>query len=173
MQNKVEICGVNTSKLKVLKASETDQLLKKAKDGEFNLIRLPDRINKKPLPEIAIADMRREVRRGNNSSFSSVSEAELLLLDGLDELDEFDELDGYEAISLKYYADGVVTDDYDEPIEDVDAIIGSDSLTRFGEYEDDSVFVRNEALKTDYEILADIRKYSDVVKSKPHYAEGV
>lgn len=87
--------------------------------------------------------------------------------------DEFDELDGYEAISLKYYADGVVTDDYDEPVEDVDAIIGSDSLTRFGEYEDDSVFVRNEALKTDYEILADIRKYSDVVKSKPHRAEGV
>ena len=34
MQNKVEICGVNTSKLKVLKASETDQLLKKAKDGD-------------------------------------------------------------------------------------------------------------------------------------------
>jgi len=36
MQSKVEICGVNTSKLKVLKASETDELLKKAKNGDNN-----------------------------------------------------------------------------------------------------------------------------------------
>ena len=34
MQSKVEICGVNTSKLKVLKASETDELLKRSKAGD-------------------------------------------------------------------------------------------------------------------------------------------
>ena len=33
MQHKVEICGVNTSKLKVLKSDETQQLLLKAKAG--------------------------------------------------------------------------------------------------------------------------------------------
>ncbi len=37
----------------------------------------PDRINKKPLPEIEIADMRKEVRHGNNSPFSSILKAEL------------------------------------------------------------------------------------------------
>ena len=34
MQHKVEICGVNTSKLKVLKSDETQQLLLKAKAGD-------------------------------------------------------------------------------------------------------------------------------------------
>ncbi len=34
MQHKVEICGVNTAKLKVLKSSETQALLRKAKAGD-------------------------------------------------------------------------------------------------------------------------------------------
>ena len=34
MQHKVEICGVNTAKLKVLKSSETQALLLKAKAGD-------------------------------------------------------------------------------------------------------------------------------------------
>ena len=34
MQGKVEICGVNTSRLKVLSHQEMDQLLRRAKDGD-------------------------------------------------------------------------------------------------------------------------------------------
>ncbi len=34
MQHKVEICGVNTAKLKVLKSSETQELLRRAKAGD-------------------------------------------------------------------------------------------------------------------------------------------
>ena len=34
MQGKVEICGVNTSKLKVLKSEETMELLRRAKQGD-------------------------------------------------------------------------------------------------------------------------------------------
>lgn len=34
MGTKVEICGVNTSKLKVLSSEETDRLLRQAKDGD-------------------------------------------------------------------------------------------------------------------------------------------
>lgn len=49
----------------------------KAKSGEYNLAVMPERINKKPLPEMIIADMRKEVRRGNNSAFSSVLQEEL------------------------------------------------------------------------------------------------
>ena len=86
--------------------------------------------------------------------------------------DEFDELDGYEVISLTYFADGVLTDDHNEPVEDVEGTVGRDSLNTFGDYEPDSVFVRNEELRVDYEILADVRKYSDVVGSDPHRAEG-
>ena len=53
-------------------------------------------------------------------------------------------------------------DDMDIPINDVEGIVGIDSLTRFGEYEADSVFVRNERLKGDYEILLSLRRYSEL-----------
>ena len=76
--------------------------------------------------------------------------------------DEFGNEFDYEEVSLTYYADGVLTDDQDNIIEDVDGLVGLDSLNHFGEYEDDSVFVRNDALQTDYEILADLRNYSDI-----------
>lgn len=75
--------------------------------------------------------------------------------------DEFDELD-YETVTLTYYADKVLTDDYDNPIEDVEGLVGEESLTHFGEYEEDSVYVRNDKYKTDYEILLDIRTYAEV-----------
>ena len=79
--------------------------------------------------------------------------------------EEFGELDDYDAISLNYYADGVLTDDWDNVIEDVDDMVGLDSLNHFGEYEDDSVFVRNERDKADYEILLDTRNFADIKKS--------
>ena len=53
----------------------------------------------------------------------------------------------------------------------MDEIVGKESLNHFGEYEDDSVFVRNDRLKRDYEILLDQRNYSDVVKTMPHRME--
>lgn len=82
--------------------------------------------------------------------------------------DEFGEIDNYEEISMTYYSDGVLADDNDNIVNDVEDIIGTESLTHFGEYEDDSVFVRNDCLKCDYEILLDSRKYSDVLKEMPY-----
>lgn len=85
--------------------------------------------------------------------------------------EEFGEFEEYEKISLSYYADEVLADENDEEVDDVDEIVGEESLTHFGEYEDDSVFVRNDRLKCDYEILLDQRNYSDVVKMIPHRME--
>lgn len=85
--------------------------------------------------------------------------------------EDFGELDDYDTMSLTYYADGVLADDMDEIVEDVDDIVGRDSLSHFGEYEDDSVFVRNDNMRADYEILLDERRYSDVVNKNPHLAE--
>lgn len=85
--------------------------------------------------------------------------------------DEFAEMKDYQTVSLAYYADGVLTYENDKIVEDVDSIVGRDSLSHFGEYEDDSVFVRNDDLKTDYEILLDPRKFTDVVNKSPHRME--
>ena len=76
--------------------------------------------------------------------------------------EEFGEVENYDKVSFTYYADGVLADEYDEVVENVDEIVGEVSLTHFGEYEDDSVFVRNDKLKCDYEILLDQRNYSDI-----------
>lgn len=88
--------------------------------------------------------------------------------------EQFQEYDDYTVISLTYFADNILTDDNLEIMkeEDVESSVGSESLTHFGEYEDDSVYVRNERLKVDYEILKDQRTYADVVKSKPYLMEG-
>jgi len=85
--------------------------------------------------------------------------------------EEFGELDDYETISLIYYADQILADDNDVIVDDIEDVVGFDSLNSFGEYEDDSVFVRNDRLKCDYEILLDQRKYSDVIKRRPHEVE--
>ena len=78
----------------------------------------------------------------------------------------FDENEDYDCASLIYYADGVLTDDNDEPVEDVEGTIGVESLNHFGEYEDDSVFVRNDRLKCDFEILLDKGKYSEIMERR-------
>ncbi len=85
--------------------------------------------------------------------------------------EEFGEFEEYEKISLTYYADQVLADENDELVDDVEEIVGENSLTHFGEYEEDSVFVRNDRLKCDYEILLDQREYSKVIQHMPHRVE--
>ncbi len=67
----------NGCKLVLGSATPSVETYKRAKEGEFSLVRLEKRINKKPMPEILIADMRREVKRGNNSSFSGILKEEI------------------------------------------------------------------------------------------------
>ncbi len=67
----------NGCKLVLGSATPSVDTYKRAQEGEFSLIRLEKRINQRPLPEILIADMRREVRRGNNSAFSSALKEEI------------------------------------------------------------------------------------------------
>ena len=67
----------------------------------------------------------------------------------------------YPVVTLIYYADGVLTDDNDNIIEDIDDIVGKESLNTFGEYEDDTVYVRNDRTKCNYEILRDYDRFED------------
>ena len=69
--------GYNGAKLILGSATPSVESFLKAKSGEYNLITLKDRINGKPLPEIIIADMTKEVKRGNNTAFSAALREEL------------------------------------------------------------------------------------------------
>lgn len=76
---------------------------------------------------------------------------------------EYGELD-YEQESLWYYeGDGVVTTYFGELLseEQVAEMVGSDFADHYGEYEEDSVHVRNDNLKTDFEILRDLGSSSE------------
>ena len=82
------------------------------------------------------------------------------------------EMDGYDSISLTLFADGVLTDDDFEPMEqdEIADCIGSDYQDHFGDYEDDAVHIRNDIHRTDYEILKDLRTYDEVARLKPKKA---
>lgn len=84
--------------------------------------------------------------------------------------DEFGE--DYETESLIYYADKIVADDNDVIIDDVEDIIGFDSLNHIGEYETGCIHVRNDVLKKDYEVLQSLRKYSEVAAQRGIFTEG-
>lgn len=80
---------------------------------------------------------------------------------------------GYEEVSLTYYADGILAYDDDSIVRNVEKVVGVGSLNTFGEYEDDSVFVRDDEQKIDYEILRDTRRYAVVVGNDPDVSEDV
>lgn len=85
--------------------------------------------------------------------------------------DDFGMLD-YDTITLTLYFDGVVADDNDFVVDG--DILGDDWKNHFGEFEPDAVYVRNDILKADYEILRDNNKFSDIcntVIEKPNKVE--
>lgn len=67
--------------------------------------------------------------------------------------DDIGERELYDIISLKLYENGVLTDDFDEPVIDVESTVGLDYVNHFGEYnQPDMVVVRNDRLMADFEI---------------------
>ena len=75
--------------------------------------------------------------------------------------EEFDEA-GYDTETLTYYADGVLTDWFNDPVDEPDSLVGPGTLEHFNELADgDTVFVRNDNHMTDYEIQRDHRNYWD------------
>lgn len=74
--------------------------------------------------------------------------------------EEFDEI-GYKTVTLYYYKDGVLATEMNQVIRKVADTVGEDFMNHFGEYEMDSVYVRNDRSKTDYEILRDESNFSE------------
>lgn len=76
--------------------------------------------------------------------------------------EEYDEV-GYETVSLYYYEDGVLENAITrEVIKNARYLVGDDFMNHFGEYEPDSVYIRNDDIETDFEILKDGGRYSEV-----------
>lgn len=74
---------------------------------------------------------------------------------------------GYDLVTFTLYADGVIADDDLDVVTTVDETIGIENLNHIGEYASDAVYVRNDKLKYDAEILVDRSNYADVVPKNP------
>lgn len=72
----------------------------------------------------------------------------------------------YTKVSLTWYSDEVLEDDWGNVL-DQDDVIGSDALKTFGQYEKDSVFVRDDDEQIDYEVLLDTRSYKETYGHDP------
>ena len=84
---------------------------------------------------------------------------------------DFGELDGYRKFELTYYADDVLEDEDYNIINDREDLIGRESLYTFGEFDDDAVFVRNEKLRSDFQILKDYRTYAEARSVGPNQVD--
>ena len=78
--------------------------------------------------------------------------------------DEYNTLDGFSAYTLYYSADNQVLDSDCVVLSEIEVanMIGHDPYGHFGEYEDDSVHIRNEALECDYEILLSMKTADEI-----------
>lgn len=83
--------------------------------------------------------------------------------------------DEFEQIQLTYYAgDNVLGDDKDEPINDINNTVGRLNLLQFGASDSDQphiLLVRNEKLKTDFEISYSEGKFAHEVLGFQHSDE--
>ena len=85
--------------------------------------------------------------------------------------DEFGE-DGYDTAMLSYYSDGDLEDEYWNVIGNIEDIIGKEFEDRVGEYANDTVFIRNEQLHTDYEVTYDRRTHAESQMYSPYGVGG-
>lgn len=74
--------------------------------------------------------------------------------------------DNYDRVTLTFFEeDDTLCDDREQVVPDLEYVIGEDNLTEFGKYSGnkDVVFVRNDELETDYEVLRESGSYLEEV----------
>ena len=84
--------------------------------------------------------------------------------------EDFGEYPDYEQITFYHTADGRLVNESDELVdpEEVEDMIGMNYADHFGEFEDDSVFIRNDKYRTDFEILKTLKTYTEIENQRNH-----
>ena len=72
----------------------------------------------------------------------------------------------YAIISLTHFSDGTVINDKDKIVSNSAELLGDDFADHFDDYETDPdvVYVRNDALGIDFEVLRDYQEYSEYME---------
>lgn len=78
----------------------------------------------------------------------------------------------HDYVELTLYSDGVITDERDNKIRNVDDILGKNNIDYMNQENLDAVYIRNENTSTDYLVARDLRRYIDVIAEYEYDEEG-
>lgn len=82
--------------------------------------------------------------------------------------EEVDAYMNYSITQWNYYADGVLTDENNEVVEDVSTTIGKEAFEYLKNTSESAIYVRNDLLELDYEILKNEMTYAELLEEKPY-----
>lgn len=76
---------------------------------------------------------------------------------------DFGTMEDYELRTINCYEDGTLTNERDEALteEEIEEYVGSKNVDALFRIDSDSIYIRNDELQLDYEIIARIGRYAD------------
>ena len=84
-----------------------------------------------------------------------------IFIDNCKKIHEWNSEDKY-RLELTYYADGILADDEGEVVSDVAASVGWEFDEHFGEFEETTVYVKNDTMKAYYVVAMSEDEYAEV-----------
>lgn len=128
--------------------------------------------------DIVVADIKEYAKNIGNLNYSEVKDDKPSEENKDDDIDHTkpyviteEEVDAYMNYSItqwNYYADGVLTDENNEVVEDVSTTIGKEAFEHLKKTSESAIYVRNDLLELDYEILKNEMTYAELLEEKPY-----
>lgn len=127
--------------------------------------------------DIVVADIKEYAKNIGNLNYSEVKDEKPSEEDedNIDHTKPYviteEEVDAYMNYSItqwNYYADGVLTDENNEVVEDVSTTIGKEAFEHLKKTSESAIYVRNDLLELDYEILKNEMTYAELLEEKPY-----
>lgn len=108
-----------------------------------------------------------EIETGNVASRMGLGRPYVINEKEFDEGTEDRNGDPYDRITFLYFADGIISDNTYTPVTNTDDILGGNVRAYFSSGAD-TVWIRNDERRCDYEILRDLRTFAEVNARRPH-----
>lgn len=128
--------------------------------------------------EVVVADIKEYAKNIGKHDYSEVNNDKPYEESKDDDIDHTkpyiiteEEVDAYMNYSItqwNYYADGVLTDENNEVVEDVSTTIGKEAFEYLKRTSESAIYVRNDLLELDYEILKNEMTYAELLEKKPY-----
>lgn len=176
-----DLVSDNNNMAKVLKMEDMGKKPTKKKEAKANESVMPDNQTSsivKPTPEQQqqytdyskkynkLPNKQKEVSKADTRPDLVAQEKDKKFIEIIAPEEYGDKFYGYYKDTLYWYADGILADESDNIVIDINNTIGPDALKTFGRYEEDATYVRNHAKETDYEIRLCERKFNTIAASK-------